>query len=163
MQVSPRHVSLQRTLIHAQGALARPRILREKQEQRARRPSRFTPPRKKPFIGSTSDFADRGSLALDGVPPLAHHSRRATDGPVAARGSFWQLAARAYALPDIRLPSQDSATRPEASPYRTPLPERSKLGSDGFLVRGSPAHLLLPMRTRLRDQRGQRPWWVGLA
>ena len=59
------------------------------------------------FIGSTSGFADRGSLALDGVPPLAHHSRRATDGPVATRGSFWQVAARAYALPDIRLLSQD--------------------------------------------------------
>ena len=38
-----------------------------------------------------------------------------------------------------------SATRPEASPYRTPLPERSKLGSGGSLVRGSPLHLLLPM------------------
>ena len=115
-------------------------------------PSSFRPckpkstPRQKPTIGSTSGFADRGSLALDGVPPLAHHSRRAMDGPVSARGSFWQVAARAYALPDIRLLSRDSATRPEASPYRTPLPERSKLGSDGSLVRGSPLHLLLPMR-----------------
>ena len=58
--------------------------------------------------GSTSGFANRGSLALDSVQPLAHHSRPATNGPVAARGSFWQLAA-----------------------YRTPLPARSKLGSDG--------------------------------
>jgi hypothetical protein len=57
--------------------------------------------------GSTSGFANRGSLALDGVPPLAHHSHRATDGPVATRGSFWQVAARAYALPDIRLLSQE--------------------------------------------------------
>ena len=103
-------------------------------------------PLKKPFIGSTPGFADRGSLVLDSVPPLAHHSRRATDGPVSARGSFSRVAARAYALPDIRLLSQDLATRPEASPYRTPLPERSKLGSDASPVRGSPLHPLLPMR-----------------
>ncbi len=109
-------------------------------------------------ICSTSGFADRGSLALDGVAPLAHHSRRATHGPVAGRGAFWQFAARAYALPDIRLLPQESATRPEASPYRAPLPDRSKLGSDGSLVRGSPAHFLLPMRTRTRDQRAQRRW-----
>ena len=102
-------------------------------------------PRKKPFIGSTSGFADRGSLVPDGVPPLAHHSRQATDGPVSARGS-WRVAARAYALPDIRLMSRDSATRPAASPYRTPPLERWKIGSDGSLARGSPLHLLLPMR-----------------
>lgn len=58
-------------------------------------------------ICSTSGFADRGSLALDGVAPLAHHSRRATHGPVAGRGAFWQFAARAYALPDIRLLPQE--------------------------------------------------------
>ena len=93
--------------------------------------------------GSTPGFADRGSLVQAGVPPLAHRSRQ--DGPVSSRGSFWQVAGRAYALPDIRLLSGDPATRPEASPYRTPLPERSKLGSGGSLIRGSPLHLLLPM------------------
>ena len=119
--------------------------------------------RKNPFIGSTSGFADRGSLALEGVPPLAQHSRRTTDGLVAARGSFWQVAARAYALPDTRLLFQESATRPEASPYRTPLLECSKLGSDGSLVRGSSAQLPLPKWTGPRQQRGQGPWLVGLA
>ena len=59
------------------------------------------------FIGSTFGFSDRGSLGLDGLPPLAHHSRRVMGGPVAACGSFWQVAARAYALRDIQLLSQD--------------------------------------------------------
>jgi hypothetical protein len=103
-------------------------------------------PRNKHFIGSTSRFADRGSLALNGVAPLAHYARRAAKGPVAGRGSFWQVSARAYALSDIRSLPQDSATWPEASPYQKSLAARSALGSNCSLVRGSRLHLLLPMR-----------------
>jgi hypothetical protein len=49
MQVSPRHVSLQRTLIHAQDALARPRIVREKQEQRGQPPVEVYPATQEAF------------------------------------------------------------------------------------------------------------------